>query len=117
MSQRLPRPRIEGQHLAVSCGHPLAVQAALRVGASCTLSLGSCLVANTVAHASGVELVAGTSTLVASNTGFNVGTALGTGKAVLASAGGIFVKGNVVANPGSNSSVSADVTPVALTAI
>jgi gamma-glutamyltranspeptidase/glutathione hydrolase len=34
MSQRLPRPRIEGQHLAVSCGHPLAVQAALRVGAA-----------------------------------------------------------------------------------
>ncbi|MGI9186910.1 MAG: gamma-glutamyltransferase [Gaiellales bacterium] len=34
MSQRLPRPRIEGQHLAVACGHPLAVQAALRVGAA-----------------------------------------------------------------------------------
>jgi len=90
--------------------------AALRVGANCTLSLGSCLVANTVANASGVELVAGTSTLVASNTGFNV--TAGTGKAVLAPAGaGIFVKGNVVANPGSNSSVPAGVTPVALTAI
>ncbi len=34
MSKRLPRPRIEGQHLAVACGHPLAVQAALRVGAA-----------------------------------------------------------------------------------
>ena len=34
MPNRLPRPRIEGQHLAVSCGHPLAVQAALRVGAA-----------------------------------------------------------------------------------
>ncbi len=34
MAERLPRPRIEGQHLAVSCGHPLAVQAALRVGAA-----------------------------------------------------------------------------------
>jgi len=34
MPTRLPRPRIEGQHLAVSCGHPLAVQAALRVGAA-----------------------------------------------------------------------------------
>ncbi len=34
MPDRLPRPRIEGQHLAVSCGHPLAVQAALRVGAA-----------------------------------------------------------------------------------
>ncbi len=33
MPRRLPRPRIEGQQLAVSCGHPLAVQAALRVGA------------------------------------------------------------------------------------
>ena len=33
MAHRLPRPRIDGQHLAVSCGHPLAVQAALRVGA------------------------------------------------------------------------------------
>lgn len=90
--------------------------AALRVGASCTLSLGSCLVTNSGTNASGVELVAGTSTLVASNTGFNV--AAGTGKAVLApAAAGIFVKGNVVANPGSNSSVSAGVTPVALTAI
>ncbi|MBM3680518.1 MAG: gamma-glutamyltransferase [Actinobacteria bacterium] len=34
MPERLPRPRIEGQHLAVSCGHPLAVQAGLRVGAA-----------------------------------------------------------------------------------
>ena len=34
MPARLPRPRIEGQHLAVSCGHPLAVQAGLRVGAA-----------------------------------------------------------------------------------
>lgn len=34
MPNRLPRPRIEGQHLAVSCGHPLAVQAGLRVGAA-----------------------------------------------------------------------------------
>jgi gamma-glutamyltranspeptidase/glutathione hydrolase len=34
MPDRLPRPRIEGQHLAVSCGHPLAVQAGLRVGAA-----------------------------------------------------------------------------------
>ncbi|MGI9117188.1 MAG: gamma-glutamyltransferase, partial [Gaiellales bacterium] len=34
MAERLPRPRIEGQHVAVSCGHPLAVQAALRVGAA-----------------------------------------------------------------------------------
>ena len=33
MPTRLTRPRIEGQQLAVSCGHPLAVQAALRVGA------------------------------------------------------------------------------------
>ncbi len=33
MPTRLPRPRIQGQHLAVACGHPLAVQAALRVGA------------------------------------------------------------------------------------
>jgi hypothetical protein len=90
--------------------------AALRVGANCTLSLGSCLVTNSGTNASGVELVAGTSTFVASNTGFNV--AAGTGKAVLApAAAGIFVKGNVVANPGSNSSVSAGVTPVALTAI
>ena len=91
--------------------------AALRVGANCTLSLGSCLVANSPANASGVELVAGTSTLVASNTGFNVGTALGTGKAVLASAGGVFVKGNVVANPGTNSSVSGGVTQLSLTAV
>ena len=34
MPARLPRPRIEGRRLAVSCGHPLAVQAALRVGAA-----------------------------------------------------------------------------------
>ena len=91
--------------------------AALRVGANCMLSLGSCLVANSPANASGVELVASTSTLVASNTGFNVGTALGTGKAVLASAGGVFVKGNVVANPGTNNAVSGGVTQVALTAV
>ena len=89
--------------------------AALRVGANCMLSLGSCLVANTVANASGVELMASTSTLVASNTGFNV--TAGTGKAVLASAGGVFVKGNVVANPGTNSAVSVSVTQVALTAV
>jgi hypothetical protein len=89
--------------------------AALRVGASCTLSLGSCLVTNSGTNASGVELVAGTSTLVASNTGFNV--AAGTGKAVLATAGGTFLKGNVVANFGSNSSVSGGVTQVPLTAV
>jgi hypothetical protein len=89
--------------------------AALRVGASCTLSLGSCLVANTVANASGVELVASSSTLVASNTGFNVSA--GTGKAVLATAGGTFLKGNVVANFGSNSAVSFGVTQVSLTAV
>jgi hypothetical protein len=89
--------------------------AALRVGASCTLSLGSCLVANTVANASGVELVAASSVLVASNTGFNV--TAGTGKAVLASAGGTFLKGNVVANFGTNSSVSVGVTQVPLTAV
>lgn len=89
--------------------------AALRVGASCTLSLGSCLVANTVANASGVELVAASSVLVASNTGFNV--TAGTGKAVLASAGGTFLKGNVVANPGTNSSVSGGVLQVPLTAV
>jgi hypothetical protein len=90
--------------------------AALRVGASCTLSLGSCLVTNSGTNASGVELVAGTSTLVASNTGFNV--AAGTGKAVLSAGGvGVFVKGNVVANPGSNSSVSGGVTQLSLTAV
>lgn len=89
--------------------------AALRVGATCRLSLGSCLVANTVANASGVELVAASSTLVASNTGFNV--TAGTGKAVLASAGGTLLKGNVVANFGTNSSVSVGVTQVPLTAV
>jgi hypothetical protein len=102
---------------AVSRFETSSTVAALRVGANCTLSLGSCLVANSPANASGVELVAGTSTLVASNTGFNVGTALGTGKAVLASAGGTFLKGNVVANPGSNSSVSGGVTQASLTAV
>jgi hypothetical protein len=73
------------------------------------------LVTNSGTNASGVELVAGTSTLVASNTGFNV--AAGTGKAVLATAGGTFLKGNVVANFGSNSSVSGGVTQVPLTAV
>ena len=74
------------------------------------------MVTNSGTNASGVELVAGTSTLVASNTGFNV--AAGTGKAVLApAAAGIFVKGNVVANPGTNSSVSGGVTQVPLTAV
>lgn len=90
--------------------------AALRVGASCTLSLGSCLVTNSGTNCSGVELVAASSTLVASNTGFNV--AAGTGKAVLSAGGvGVFVKGNVVANPGSNSSVSGGVTQLSLTAV
>lgn len=100
---------------AVSRFETNSTVAALRVGASCRLSLGSCLVANTVANASGVELVAATSVLVASNTGFNV--TAGTGKAVLASAGGTFLKGNVVANPGTNSSVSAGVLQVPLTAV
>jgi hypothetical protein len=90
--------------------------AALRVGANCTLSLGSCLVTNSGTNCSGVELVAASSTLVASNTGFNV--AAGTGKAVLSAGGvGVFVKGNVVANPGSNSSVSGGVTQLSLTAV
>lgn len=90
--------------------------AALRVGASCTLSLGSCLVTNSGTNCSGVELVAASSTLVASNTGFNV--AAGTGKAVLSTGGvGVFVKGNVVANPGTNSSVSGGVTQLSLTAV
>lgn len=34
MARRLPRPRIEGRQLAVSAGHPLAVQAGLRAGAA-----------------------------------------------------------------------------------
>lgn len=34
MPERLARPRIEGRHLAVSAGHPLAVQAGLRAGAA-----------------------------------------------------------------------------------
>ena len=77
------------------------------------LVLANSTIVNPSANGSGINLASETTSQVA-QVGFNVGTAAGTGFAVKGVAGAVFVNGNNLIVPGTNSKISTAITRVAL---
>jgi hypothetical protein len=78
------------------------------------LTLANAWIVNPSANGNGIEIASGTMANVG-QVAFNVGTAAGTGFAVKGTAGAVFVSGNNLIVPTSNSKISSAITRVALT--
>jgi hypothetical protein len=77
------------------------------------LVLANSTIGNPNANGNGINLESGTTSQVA-QVGFNVGTAAGTGFAVKGVSGAVFINGNNVIVPGTNSKISTAITRVPL---
>jgi hypothetical protein len=93
-------------------GTSAAINATSGFGAFPSLVLGNATVSNSNANGVGIDIA--NSTVNIGQTTFNVGTAAGTGFAVKGVSGAVFVNGNNLIVPGTNSKISTAITRVAL---
>ena len=93
-------------------GTSAAINATSGFGALPSLVLGNVTVSNSNANGVGIDIA--NSTVTIAQTTFNIGTSVGTGRAVKGVAGSVFVNGNNLIVPGTNDKISDAITAIPL---